>query len=224
MNIRNWCYRIAIAASSSCALLPHAQAQSAVPAPADTQAPAGADPSANATATPVPQQKWLECDRMWSWLGSQCAGLKDAWYEGRPTLYLSGYTWHDPHTYKSTNLAALNDKSWGGGFGWSKTVANGDSFGWYAMAFRDSHYNITKSVGWTWLTYWPAGSDFAVGLGYTAFIASRPDIANNWPFPAALPIASIKVKDLEVIGTFVPKLNGGINHGNVASFFARYRF
>jgi len=27
-----------------------------------------------------------------------------------------------------------------------------------------------------------------------------------------------------VLGTFVPKVNGGVNHGNVAYFFARYQF
>ena len=196
-----------------------AQAADAGATPPAVSAPATAEPPAAA-----PAQKWLACDSMWSWFGSQCLGLKEAWYDGRPTLYLSGYTWHDPHTYNDTNLAELNSQSWGGGFGYSKTVANGDSFGWYAMAFRDSHYNITKSVGWTWVTYWPERSDFAVGLGYTAFIASRPDIANNWPFPAALPLAALKLKQLEIIGTFVPKLNGGVNHGNVASFFARYQF
>ena len=55
-------------------------------------------------------------------------------------------------------------------------------------------------------------------------ISSQFGIASNWPFPAVLPIASIKIKGFEVLGTFIPKLNGGINHGNVGYFFGRYRF
>ena len=42
--------------------------------------------------------------------------------------------------------------------------------------------------------------------------------------PAALPLASVKVRNVEVLGTFIPKLNGGINHGDVAYVFARYQF
>lgn len=175
-------------------------------------------------ATPPAQRTWLACGGMWRWFASQCEGLKDAWYEGAPTLYMSGYTWHDPHTYTQEKLEAFNAHAWGGGYGWSKSAGNGDSFGWYALAFRDSHYSYTKAIGWSWVTYWPERSDFAVGLGYTAFIASRPDIANNWPFPAALPLASVKLRRLEVMGTFIPKLNAGINHGDVAWFFGRYQF
>jgi lipid IVA palmitoyltransferase len=195
---------------ASCVTATHALAQDAAPATTPTTAPQA--------------RKWLACENMWAWFGSQCAGLKDAWHEGDPTLYLSGYTWHDPHTYTQEKLEDFNDRAWGGGYGWSKAAANGDNFGWYALIFRDSHFQYTKAVGWSWITYWPERSDFAVGLGYTAFLASRPDIASNWPFPAALPLASIKYKGFEVLGTFIPKLNAGINHGDVAYFFARYRF
>ena len=61
-------------------------------------------------------------------------------------------------------------------------------------------------------------------LGYTAFIMTRPDIFNGVPFPAVLPIASVKLGPAEIMGTFIPKLNGGVNHGNVAYFFGRIQF
>ena len=204
-NIANW---IVLA---SCAVATQAFAQAA-------------DPVSSPVTPPGKGQKWVACENMWKWFDTQCAGLKDAWYDGRPTLYVSGYTWHDPSTYSQEKLDEFNDKAWGGGFGWSKTAANGDSFGWYALIFRDSHFQYTKAVGWSWMTYWPANNDFAVGLGYTAFLASRPDIASNWPFPAALPLAGIKIRKFELLGTFIPKLNAGINHGDVAYFFGRYQF
>jgi|GEM_PF-1572062 len=216
MNIRIGLARIVILAA--CVLLPQAHAQSVSQAPAAaTDADAAADAS-------TPRQSWLACDRMWQWAGAQCAGLKDAWHDGSPTLYLSGYTWHDPGTYSKEKLEEFNDRAWGGGFGWSKDAANGDNYGWYALVFRDSHYKYTKAIGWSYVTYWPPTNDVALGVGYTAFFASRPDIANNWPFPAALPLAAIKIHRVELLGTFIPKLNAGINHGDVAYFFGRYRF
>jgi hypothetical protein len=99
------------------------------------------------------------------------------------------------------------------------TTFEGDNYSWYALAFRDSHFNTTAMVGWGAMTYWPAQGPVAAGLGYTAFIMMRPDIAKGWPFPAALPLASVKVYNVEVLGTYIPKLNGGINHGDVAYFF-----
>lgn len=212
MQTRRWSSLIA---ATACLIAAHASAQAQASA---------ADASSAGTASVAQPHAWIECDRMWQWAGAQCAGLKDAWNTGTPTLYVSGYAWHDPSTYSQEKLHEFNDRAWGLGYGWSKDAANGDNFGWYAMAFRDSHYQYTKVIGWSYVTYWPASEDLAVGLGYTAFIASRPDIAHNWPFPAALPIASIKVHRLEVLGTFIPKLNGGINHGNVGYFFGRYHF
>jgi palmitoyl transferase len=170
-------------------------------------------------------RRWADCTTMTPWLNSQCAGFRDAWYDGKPTVYLSGYTWHDRNTYTEEKIDSFNEQAWGGGYGWGQyEPTKGDHFGWYAMVFRDSHYDYTKMAGWGWVTYWPERSDFAVGLGYTVFLMSRPDIANNWPFPAALPLATVKLGRAEILGTFIPKLNAGINHGNVAYFFGRYQF
>ena len=40
----------------------------------------------------------------------------------------------------------------------------------------------------------------------------RPDIAMQRTVPRALPLASVKIGPAEVLDTFIPKLNGGINH------------
>ena len=50
--------------------------------------------------------------------------------------------------------------------------------------------------------------------GWTAFIVQRPDIANGWPIPAALPIAALRYKKANLVATFIPTLNGGVNHGS----------
>jgi lipid IVA palmitoyltransferase len=173
---------------------------------------------------PLASRAWLDCSGMWAWVGRQCDGLKGAWYQGRATWYFSGYSWHLPGTWDPERLKDLNANAWGGGYGFARTDVHGDNYSWYVLAFRDSHFNITTAAGWSALTYWPAQGDVAVGLGYTAFIMMRPDIAKGWPFPAALPVASVKVNKFEVMGSFIPKLNGGINHGDVAYFFVRYQF
>jgi palmitoyl transferase len=220
-----WIPTLCLAAAAASAQTPPAPV--AAPSPAESssaEAKAAADAKAATEYTIAGGHKWLDCDKMWSFFASQCSGLGNAWYDGKPTLYFSGYSWHDPNTYDETKQGQFNDRAWGGGFGWAKDAPNGDNFSWYALIFRDSHYQYTKMAGWGWMTYWPAKAPVAVGLGGTVFLMSRPDIYNSIPFPAILPLASVKAYGFEVLGTFVPKVNGGVNHGNVAYFFARYQF
>ena len=166
----------------------------------------------------------IDCGGMGGWFKSQCTNLGAAWTRGRPLVMLSGYTWHDPSTYDDDKLESFNSKSWGGGFGLGRNDEKGDHYSWYTLAFKESHDDWSVSAGWSWVTYWPDRADFAVGLGYTAFIMTRPDIFDGIPFPAILPIASVKLGPAEIMGTFIPKLNGGVNHGNVAYFFGRIQF
>ncbi len=174
--------------------------------------------------TPLDQRAWLNCEAMWQWAGRQCQGLKAAWFQGRATWFFSGYSWHLPGTWSQDRLDELNSNAWGGGYGFARTDEHGDNYIWFALFFKDSHDNLQSQVGWAWLTYWPAVSDVAVGLGYTAFIVQRPDIASGWPIPAILPVGSVKLGPAEVMASYIPKLNGGINHGDVLYLFARYQF
>ena len=60
------------------------------------------------------------------------------------------------------------------------------------------------------------------GLGYTAMIVQRPDIANGIPFPAVLPIAHAALRaGARVDATYIPNFGGGINHGSVFYVFGR---
>jgi palmitoyl transferase len=178
---------------------------------------------------PVPEaeRKWFyDCGTLQEgWLARQCRGFRSAWYERRPMILVSGYAWHDPNTYEEDNLESFNSAAYGGGFGFGLyEPEKGDHFSWYVLSFKDSNSNLTNMIGFGALTYWPERSDFAVGLGYTVFIMQRPDIYGGIPFPAALPLASIKLWNAELLATFIPKLNAGINHGNVGYLFGRYQF
>lgn len=180
--------------------------------------------SADSVDAPLDTRKWVNCSGMWAWAARHCEGLKAAWFQGRATWYVSGYAWHIPGTWTEEKLAELNENAWGGGYGFARTDERGDNYSWYALAFRDSHFETTAMAGWAAMTYWPSKGPVAAGLGYTVFIMMRPDIAKGWPFPAALPLASVKVHNAELLGSFIPKLNGGINHGDVAFFFGRWQF
>jgi palmitoyl transferase len=193
----------------------------AIPEPApDDPKPAAAAPKPDAATQ---ESAWIPCGKMWSWLDYQCSNLKKAWHEGTPDIYVTGITYHDRGTYTAEKIATYNEASYGGGLGWSRRADNGDDFGWYGVIYRDSHYNYTKMFGWTWMTYWPEQRDYAVGLGYTIFLGSRPDIYNNVPFPGILPLASVKLRNLEIVGTYIPKVSQGTTgNGNVAFVFLRY--
>jgi len=201
---------------------------------ADTRAPqppAAAPPaSGKATAETPPadnpaKSEWIDCGAMWKWVEYQCTGLKDAWRKGGPILYVTGLTYHDRGTYSQEQIDSYNEASWGGGFGWGRFNDEGDHFGWYGLIFRDSHYKYTKMIGWNGITYWPKQSDYAVGLGYTIFLGSRPDIYSGIPFPGILPLVSVRVSKLEILGTYIPKVSAGTTgNGNVGFVFGRWLF
>ncbi len=146
---------------------------------------------------------------------------KRAWFDGDWSLYFSGYTWHAPYAYSSTNRSDQNDLAWGGGIGRYVYDEKGNYHGLYVMAFSDSHYKPQYNFGYNWQTYWGDGN-LKAGLGYTVFFFMRSDIGNYWPIPAILPLASVRYSKLEVMGTFVPGFGGG--NGNVGYFFGRYNF
>jgi len=171
----------------------------------------------------APATAW-EWESSSSWLEYQCKGVKDAWHDGTPDLCVTGYTHHDRDTYSAEKIDEFNEKAWGGGLGWSIRRDNGDSFGWYGIIFRDSHNQYTKAFGLAAITYWPKERGVALGLGYTAFLASRPDIWNNVPLPGVLPLASLRMDRLEILGTCIPNLNSQTGHGNVAFLLARWHF
>lgn len=176
-------------------------------------------------ACAAPAHAFLPCDRLWSWLEYQCSGIEDAWTDGTPDLYITGYSHHDRHTYTKEKIEGFNERAWGLGYGWSKRNDRGDDFGVYGLAFRDSHFKWTKMVGWKWMTYWPDTADYAVGLGYTAFLGSRPDIYHGVPFPGLLPLAGAKLGKAEILGTYIPKVSQNTTgNGNVGFVFMRYHF
>jgi palmitoyl transferase len=91
----------------------------------------------------------------------------------------------------------------------------------FFLVFRDSHGDAQFNLGYAWRTYWGERDKLQFGLGFSALIVQRPDIWNGVPFPAALPLATLRHDNVEVLSAYVPKLNGGINHGSVLFIFGK---
>jgi palmitoyl transferase len=156
-----------------------------------------------------------------SWLDRACSRLTDTWKKGKNELIFSGYSWHTPWTWTKEARDAENPWAWGGGYGRTVEEANGDTHTVFGLAFLDSHRNIEWQVGYGWSTFWGPRDGIQPGLGFTAMIVQRPDIASGIPFPAVLPIATLRYGKARIDGTYIPNFGGGINHGSVFYVFGR---
>ena len=156
-----------------------------------------------------------------SYIDRACSRLTDTWKKGRNELILSGWSWHTPWTWTKERRDEENAGAWGGGYGRTVEEANGNTHTVFGLAFLDSHKNIEWQIGYGWSTFWGPRDGLQPGLGYTAMIVQRPDIANGIPFPAVLPIVSLRYGQARVDATYIPNLGGGINNGSVLYVFGR---
>jgi palmitoyl transferase len=141
--------------------------------------------------------------------------------EGRTDLYFSGYVWHASYAYTAERRRELNEQAWGAGLGRSIVDAGGNTHSLYFTVFRSSHFKPQYNLGYSWLTYWGAPGALRAGLGYTVFLFSRTDIYGGLPIPGVLPLASIRYRRAELLGTYLP---AGHAAGNVAYLFGRFDF
>jgi palmitoyl transferase len=142
--------------------------------------------------------------------------------EGDNILYLSGYAYHDRGTYSPEKIDGFNEAAWGGGFGRTLIDENGNSDALFALAFLDSHSDVQAQIGYAREWRWRFAEHAAVGGGFVAMLVTRSDMFNNIPFPVILPIASIEVRGVAIMATYIPKLSAGEGaNGNVLYLFGR---
>jgi len=157
----------------------------------------------------------LECADWGSWLETGCRHVVDTYSQGNNALLLSGYQWHLPYDWTPERRAAENENAWGGGWARSRQTPSGNTEDVFFLVFQDSHRNAQFNLGYAWRTYWGDRSVLQAGLGYSALIIQRPDIAGGWPFPAVLPLVSLRSGQVEVLSAYIPKLNGGVDRKSV---------
>jgi len=164
----------------------------------------------------------LECADFGTWLELGCRHVVDTYQEGDNALLLSGYQWHLPYDWSPETRATENENAWGLGVSKARDhPEEGYTEDVFFLVFEDSHKTAQFNLGYAWRTYWGERENLQFGLGFAAAIVQRPDIANGWPFPAVLPLATLRHGTTEVLTAYIPKLNGGINHGSVLYIFGK---
>jgi lipid IVA palmitoyltransferase len=163
----------------------------------------------------------LDCADFWTWVETGCRHVVDTYEQGGNALLVSGYQWHLPYSWSPEKRAEENENAWGGGWARSREHPNGDTENVFFLVFDDSHRQPQFNLGYTWTTYWLEREGLQPGLGFTAAFVQRPDLANGWPIPVVLPLFSLRYQKIEVLSTYIPKLNNGINHGDVLYIFGK---
>ena len=140
--------------------------------------------------------------------------------QGSTDLYLSGYARHGRSTYTKERLEELNEKAWGVGIGRRLRNARGNDEIVYALGISDSHFKPQLMAGYAheWI-YPESGSGLEFGVGYTAMLMSRADYFGGFPFPIALPVASIGTRDIKLRASYVPRLSQKKGNGDVLLLF-----
>ena len=158
------------------------------------------------------------------WIAKGCTRLVDTYENGTNGVLISGYSWHLPFTWTPERRAELNANAWGGGPIRTTEDPDGDTHSVYFLVFKDSHSHAQFNLGYEYETYWGSRSGLQPGLGFTVAIVQRPDIANGIPFPAVVPVGSLRYGDATLSAVYIPTLNGGINHGSTLYIFGRVLF
>ncbi|MEA9355613.1 hypothetical protein SHI21_05360 [Bacteriovorax sp. PP10] len=142
--------------------------------------------------------------------------------EGKNDFYLTLYAYHDRFTYTPEKLKELNEGAYGFGFGRSILNEKGNSEMLFAMTHLDSHSDLQVNVGYAWVKNFNFIGNSKLGVGYAAGLVSRSDFANRIPIPFVLPMGTIDLGNGTVNLILIPKLNDGINNGNVLFIFAKF--
>jgi palmitoyl transferase len=163
----------------------------------------------------------MDCADFWEWIEAGCRHVADTYKDGSNALLVSGFQWHLPYDWSPETRAQENEKAWGGGISRTRQNEAGNTEDVFFLVFEDSHKTAQFNLGYAWRTYWGEREKLQFGLGFSALIIQRPDIANGVPFPAVLPLATLRHENVEVLTSYIPKLNGGINHGSVLYIFGK---
>ncbi len=156
------------------------------------------------------------------WWGAAKDKVSTIEREGDNDLYLTGYAYHDRMTYTKEKLKDLNEGAFGMGLGKTKINENGNTEMLYVMSHLDSHSDMQIEAGYAWLKNFHPFGDLKLGLGFASGLVSRSDMAGRIPIPFALPMAAIDLGKFAVNAILIPKLNDGINNGNVLFLFAKF--
>lgn len=169
--------------------------------------------------TEVPQENQNFAKKWWNASTGRVSKIFD---EGKNDFYLTIYAYHDRFTYTSEKLKELNEGAFGLGLGRSIVNENGNDEMIFAMTHLDSHSDIQVNAGYAWVKKFHVMENLQLGIGYAAGLVSRSDFAGRIPIPFILPLGTIDFGKGTLNIILIPKLNDGINNGNVLFIFAKF--
>lgn len=164
-----------------------------------------------------------------NWIGEAADSAREMYARirenGERNVYLSGYARHGRGTYTPERIRELNENAWGAGFGKTVRDVRGNDQSVFALAFSDSHSHPQFMAGYIREWIWPlASTGLEAGIGYSAMLMSRQDIFGGFPFPAALPVASIGTQRVRLMAAYVPRLSKSKGNGDVLYLVGRFSF
>ncbi len=161
-------------------------------------------------------------DPLPGWLASLENKAKNIWQNGQKQYVVPLYAYHDRFTYTSESVEKLNEWTLGWGYGKSLKSDDGQVESLYFMGHLDSNRNLELNLGYSWQQFHEyAGVHY--GLGFAAGVVSRKDLLHRSPVPFVLPQFSFVYDEHNTLGfVFIPKLNGGVNHGNVLFMYLNH--
>ena len=172
------------------------------------------------TSEVTPEQKDQNFAKRW-WNASKNK-VSLIYNEGSNDIYVTMYAYHDRFTYTPEKVSELNEGAYGLGFGRSRDNEKGNTEMLFAMTHLDSHSDVQVNAGYAWLKKFKLSKNFRVGIGYAAGLVSRSDFYGRIPIPFALPLGAIDFKRFSLNAILIPKLNDGINNGNVLFIFGKF--
>lgn len=142
--------------------------------------------------------------------------------KGELNLMVSGYAHHGRNTYTPERIAELNEKAWGLGFMETVRDVKDNEESLFGLAISDSHFRPQLQAGYTYQWMHDVAGPIEAGVGWSAMLMSRTDYFAGFPFPVALPVASIGTKKNKLMAVYVPRLSKNKGNGDVLLIFARF--
>ena len=154
------------------------------------------------------------------WYGSLKDNISQTWASEQYELYVPLRTWHNRSKYSKEKIKEFNEAPWGLGIAKYRDDEHGNTHSLAAMVFQDSHNDPEPTVAYLWQKNWRVSEHQKVAAGVMGGLTMRSDF--NWvPIPFAWPYVGYSYRKLSVQGMYFPGRQG---NGNIAFFWARYRF
>lgn len=157
-------------------------------------------------------------------LENLCEHIGDVVQQGRDELIVSGWAYHDRHTYSPEKIKSFQEFAYGGGWGryLERDPQHLESVS--LTVFADSHERPQTTLSYDWLRTWGQPGELQWGVGGALLLVSRSDVLDYIPIPGVLPLAMLRKDRVQLMMTFIPRLGGSLNNGNLFYLQGRYLF